>query len=89
MKRTNEDASNDSHKKAKLDPTVTVTQNFKLNGHATNENGWSKVEKRKKKKANKNEVGKVEVCMFSEGVLGILCATVRSFSALMFVLFPT
>lgn len=61
MKRTSEEPLNKSHKKAKFDPTVTVKQNLNLNGHATNENGWSKVEKRKKKKANKIETGKVDV----------------------------
>ena len=59
MKRTSEVPVDGSHKKAKIDPTVK--QNLNLNGHTTNENGWSKVEKRKKKKANKIEAGKVEV----------------------------
>jgi hypothetical protein len=67
MKRVTEEALNDNQpvKKAKVDLARTQS----LNGHASNVNGWSKVEKKKKQKGAKEGTGKQNVSRCSR-VLG-------------------
>jgi hypothetical protein len=62
MKRATDEVLNDHQPVKKLKVDLEHKQN--VNGHDVNVNGWSKVEKRKKKKETKAAMGKQNVSSF-------------------------